>query len=186
MRILLLALAVSCSMIGCAAMIPDERSSTLEQRQLESMAGETTTDVVTASKTTPPNVTIETTAKDGTTFKLTQPASTESTTTAATRAKEDSNLDASGTSIATVTIPLYVKLIGSAIGLFLLLTAGWLILRSSRAVRASWDVVDGTMGDVIHKVRTKAATTNDPALRTELIGMAADLERDRVNFHKEP
>lgn len=176
---LLLIVLSSCS-------LPKETGSERQTSQLESNTAQTTTDVVTAAKSKPADLEITTTEKNGTVVKVTQPVQTTETTSAKTNSAEDRNLDMAAKSSWYSTIPMGVKLILLAVGAIGLLGVGWLVLRSSKAVRASWETVDGSMAGMIHKLRTKATTINDPTIRSELVGMSADLERDRVNFHKEP
>lgn len=178
-RMRLAALIASTALLHGCSLIPTESQSLVNQHQRDLTASKTTTDVVTAAKTSPPNVTITTTAKDGTITKIEQPVSTWAHTNAVTHTDESGNSDAAGSFDETVSIPLGVKLLMLAAGIAALIGILIWVRRASPAVRAATDMADGIIQDAIHRVRSQAMTTTDPAKTAELTTIAADLERDR-------
>ncbi len=171
-------------MSGCA-LIPTEQKSVLEQRQRESVAGKTTTDVVTAAKISPPNVVVQAKGKDGLNVTITQPVQTSEETAAETTANEDSKSSASGSMLDETSIPLWFNLIMMGVAVvFLVIIVGWM-RKKSRAFNAVVEQADGFMDGIVHRVRSEAITTTDPHVTAKLQGIAADIERDRVKFQKE-
>lgn len=179
---------------GCS-MVPTEQSSTLSQKQRESVIGKATTDVVRATDTLPPNVTITTKAKDGTVVQIEQPTRQHSETTASTSAGESSDSSASGSSEWSIKVPMFVKVIGLAVGIGLFIGIIWFLRRNSAAIKKITDVADervaeavsmadDAFSDMIHSVRSEAITTTEPAQVAKLTTIAADIERKRSNFHK--
>lgn len=182
----LLGATVVSSLVGCGSLLPTEDRSLVKQESRESIAGQTTAGVVSAATVQPPDVTITTTAKDGTTVQVKQPAATETTTTANTTASETSDASASGEASQSTTIPMFVKLIGSAVGLGLLWLVFWLWRRTSKAVNAAFAAGDDLAARGIHSVRSLAATLTSPEDRARVLALAGDMERDRTNWHREP
>lgn len=174
-------------MWGCG-LTPTERTSMLDQTRRESVAESTTADVVTASKVVPPTVTITQTGKDGSTVKVETPAATRENTTARTTATTEADTNENASLIDSITIPLYVKVIGLAvgIGMFCAVIGGafWWLRRSSLAVRAATDKADAIVAGAIHKVRSEAINAMPGAETARLVTIAADLERDRSNALK--
>lgn len=179
-----LSMILTVLMLGGCSLIPTERSSLIQQQQRESIAANTTANVVTAAKVNPPEVTITTTAKDGSKIEVKQPAQVTEQTDARTGAHEDSNSEASGTNKNSVSIPMFVKIIGSAIGLFMLLIIFWLIKRSSSAVNAAWTWVDSAIANKIQTTRTLASTTTEPGAIAAYKTMEAELENLRAETNK--
>jgi hypothetical protein len=166
------------TMPGCGL---KESRSLVQQEQRESIATGTTADVVRQTEVTPPPVRV--TTRDGTTIEM--PAASSSTTSASTTASESSDSAASGKATESSTYPLFVKLIGVAVGCFLLMGVAWAIRRQFKAVDLAFAAGDDLAAKMIHKVRTEAIrASGDEA--TRLSTLAGDMERDRTNWHREP
>lgn len=169
---------------GCN-LVPTEQSSTIEQKQRESIATSTTADVVRSTHMVPPEVTISTTAKDGTVMKVTQPAMIDEHVSASTSANESSDSSASGARSWSSSVPWGVQLILAAIGLSMVLGVGWVLLRSSRALKAAWSTADEFAARGIDKVRAMAQAETDPARSTLLNSIVAGLEKDRADLNRD-
>lgn len=163
---------------GC---VPTEKRSTIEQTQRESVAGKANAEVLRETQVQPPPVTV--TTKDGTRVEM--PAAVTETVRAKTEASEVSDSAATGRAEDSETIPLFVKLIGGAVGLSMLLGVGWLLLRSSRALRAAYAVADDYLARGINRVRTMAQVETDPARANLLNSIVSGLEAERAEYNKD-
>lgn len=163
-KILIIAIVLLC--VGCVGGPPKESSSLIQQSQRESIIEKGVTDVVRSTETIQPEVTLKTTAKDGTSTEVTVPASTRTEVAATTNVAAASNSSAQGTNELTESIPLYYKVIGLAIGIFLLtiaLALPWFLLRrSSRAFNAGFTWVDTSVANLIDRWRDQATRSTDP------------------------
>lgn len=171
---------VACWLLACS--VPKEQGSTIQQEQRETVTGRGTTDVVekVLSQPTPSEVYLP----DGTIIRI--PETRTIDRTAKVEAAESSDSAASGSASWYSSIPLGVKLILLAIGLGMLGTIGWLAMRHSRALNGAWKWTDEYMAGKLHAWRTKAAAPDTPPqVRSFLLEETANVERDRVNFHKE-
>lgn len=166
---------------GCSAM---ERESTLNQKQLENNSGKTAADIANAAKITPPDMTITTTAKDGTKVQIVQPVASSSTSNASVNTDEKASFKASGTWEWAESMPAAVKWLIGAIAIGLLIAIVQYLRKNFVSVNKAVEWTDEEMAKGIHKVRNKVMTLTDPHQIAEMTTLAADLERDRTDFHK--
>lgn len=140
------------TMVGC---VPMERASTLEQKQRENVSQKATSEFASSVQPTPLRVHL----KDGTIIE--QPVAAKVFGKA--ESKESSDSSASGNSEWIESIPLFVKLIGLAVGIAALCGAGWLVLRSSKAADAAWKWTDEAISNKVNTLKALAAASTDPA-----------------------
>lgn len=169
-------------LFGCN-MVPTEQASTLQQKQREAVTGQAVVGVSKATDIEPANLTITT---KGGEVKVEQPVHQHSTAEASVNAGESSDSASSGSSEWSVKIPLFAKIIGLAIGVGMIFGLIWFARRSSKAVDEAFNAGDSVIAAQIHKVRSMAMQTTEPAVTTALATMAGDMERERTNFHKAP
>lgn len=163
------------TMVGCS-LIPTEKGGELKQR--ESVAGKGTADIARETKIEPSVVTAE--MSDGKqSIKIEAPAQQQATVTAAAEMEEKSKQTNEASWFQT--IPMFVKLIGMAVGIGLLfLVLKWI---NSRFVNAAFSAGDALGAGMIHKVRSAAMAANgEEAAR--LSTLAGDMERERTEWHK--
>lgn len=176
---LLIALVVFLMMFAGCGLVPTERSASIQQAQRESVAGQATSKVVSESVVRPPNVVVEQTAKDGTRLVITQPAHADQRNTVDVAANETSDSQAAAEARSAVSIPFFVKLIGTAVGAALLLAVLWFVRRSAKAVDAAWSGANDMLGGAIHSLRSRITTATDPSVILALKAEEAELQRLR-------
>lgn len=177
-----LALIPIACLFGCS--LPTEHTSTLDQRQRENVAQRATSDFARSLEPLPTEVTIK--AKDGSTTTIKQP--TPEKTRATATAEENSNSEATGASLNSVTIPLFVKIIGIALGIGLLaaVIGGiiWYLRKSSAAVNAAWNWTDEAISNKLATIRALKGASTDPARIQALTESEAHLESLRADANK--
>lgn len=170
---------------GCIGGPPKERETTLEQRQLENSTSAIATDVTRETKTTQPEVKLSQTNRDGSRTEVIVPAASETKTSATVEAGERGSFNASGSYSWIESIPLYVKVIGLAIGIGLfVLVIGvpiYVLYKHSVAARATIDTLDHGIGAAIHRVKDFAAANKDDAQAITLKTIEAEL----INLRRE-
>lgn len=154
---------------GCGL---QERSSTLEQKQRENVSQSATSDFVQAVKPSPVSITVPQKGADP--IVITTPAAAE--TKAAASVGEESASTASGSGNDSVSFPLFVKIIGLAIGLALLGGLLWLARRSSAAVNAAWTQADDMIASRLKTVSALKGAATEP---TKIAALAE--EESRLN-----
>lgn len=155
---------------GCGL---QERSSTLEQRQREQVSQSSASQF--AQSLTPPPSKVTIPQGDGKPPIVieNQPAAE---TTAKNENKEASNSSASGNSEDSETFPLFIKIIGLAVGIAALVGAVWLLRRSSVAVNAAWTQMDNMIGSRLKTISALKGEATDPARLASLTA-----EESRLN-----
>lgn len=175
----LAALMIALAVGGCS-IFPTETSSRLKQEQRESIAGRTTADVVTQSKTKPPVVIIE----DGK-VRVEVPVEHEERTHARTQASESADAAESLFERNASGLSLAVKLVIGAVGLGLLAAVVFWIIRKIRqgaagaAAAAAFKVADSGMANVINALQARVLTERDPATKEALLSELAAMEKAR-------
>lgn len=168
----------------CACSLPTEHTSTLDQRQRENVAQEATSKFVQAVQPSPVSVIVE--GKDGSKTTITQPAPTSTNASATT--KEKSASEASGNWFDALTIPLFVKIIGIAIGIGLLAAVIgcilWYLRKSSVAVNTAWSWMDEAITNRLNTVKALKGASTDPIRIQALTETEAHLESLRAEANK--
>lgn len=165
---------------GCSGLIPHESESRLNQKQRESIAGRTTADVVSESKTRPPTVTI-----DNGKVKVEVPVEHEERTTARTSAQESADAAETLLDLQTNSVPLFVKLIGGAVGLGLLgFVVFWIVKRirqgaAGAAAAAAFRAADNRLASIIATLEARAATEKDESARLAIQAQLTALNKER-------
>jgi len=167
---------------GCS--LPQDRGSTIQQEQRESVAGNVTADLAdrTFSQPTPTKIEIPT-GKDGNVAKIEIPETRSENKSAVTSASETSDSAASGKASAYVSTPF---LLSAGIGLLLLAAACWLfymLFRKSMALRSAWKVGDEYLSHGIDSVRSMAQAETDPHKSALLNSIVGTLESKRAEFN---
>lgn len=176
---LVLPLAI-CLAAGCA----QEQKSTLEQTQRETITEHATTEIVRDVTTAPAPVTIEVPDRSGELTRIQIPPVVKDNTTVTTAAGADSNSSASGKRVDEATWPFYIKLIGVASGLALLLGVGWLALSFFRirgAWNTGWDWFNERATAHINRIRDAAIREKDD----RVVSLLRELESDAKDLHTE-
>ena len=94
-----------------------------------------------------------------------------------------SHTDQQSTASDSYTIPMFVKIIGLAIGLlvlFLVLKYVWTYIRTnSPAVDAAYKLADAKLAEVIGHIESKRAAATDPQVQANLNDLAATANKAR-------
>lgn len=165
---------------ACSLLIPRETESRLKQQQRESIVGRATTEVVSQSKADLPVVEIET--RDGTKLRVQHG---ESRTDSRTEADERAATSESLLDMSRESVPLFVKLIGGAVGLGLLaLVVFWVIRRikqgaAGAAAAAAFHTADQSIAAVLNGLKNQAMSEPDPAKALMLSTQISALEKSR-------
>lgn len=173
--------AVLLILAGCGL---KEQTSTLEQKQRESIAEKTTANVVRESLVAPAPMTLETVAPDGSKSTFTVPAVANTTTATQTGAEAASDSSASGASVQTDKFPAWVAFIGYGVGGLLAILVVWLILRGSRTARTLTGAVDGVASDAVEMLKSEAMTSTDPAVAAKLATFVNRIEKSKQDWLK--
>lgn len=175
-RTLLLAAVVL--LAGCRSLVPTSRQENAATRVADSANSKAAFEF--AGKIHPsnwPSVTVSNIGK-GTVSIATPPAveSNAKQTVGASAGSRDRSIYE-----MSLTIPLFVKIIGIAIGLVLLLFAikSWVAYIKKSATGRALLVNDRLFADQIDKVSAKLATSVNPQTNAELLVERADLEKKR-------
>lgn len=155
---------------GCGL---QERSSTLEQRQRESLDGSNQAAFVQSTKPDPLKIKIP--QGEGK-----EPIEVQSGTPAETKAEskntQSSDSSAEGKGNDSASFPFFVKAlgVGAAVALFMLL--GWVALRGSTALKAAWREINDMIASRIRTVQSLKGAATDP---TQIAALTA--EENRLN-----
>lgn len=163
---------------GC---VPMERSSTLEQKQRENVGQKATSEFVKSTETPPIEVTTEN--KDGTKTTVKTPGT--SRTTGKASVGEDSDSASSGAWAWSESVPLFVKLIGLAVGLGMLGGIIWFAVNRSAALKSAWAIGDEFLSKQVNRIKGEAMASTDPAHSAKMSAIAAEMEHDRTTFNKD-
>lgn len=149
--------AVATGLAGCGL---QERSSTLEQRQREQVDQASLAQLERSITPAPREIVIPTgNGKEAITIKDVPASSVK----ARTENKEASNSSASGNSEDSETFPMFVKIIGLAVGMAALVGAFWLLRRSSVALDAAWQKTDKMIASRLKTISALKGEATDPA-----------------------
>ena len=179
-RLILWSLIVA-TFAGCQL---QERKSTLEEREKVSYAAKTTADVVRESKAVPSPVQITANASGkGAVVNVaaTQPSPGEETLSARTSGNEGGKTTQTAAFSDSATFPLWIAILGGAIGLILLVIALRMIWRSIKNTGIGHGIAlaNDKLAQQIHGLRTQAATEPDAQVRADLMAHAGNLERTK-------
>ncbi len=172
------------TLTGCA-LVPRERSqqSTLAKREITSdvRAFDVSRHLVSETPTiTMPPIAVRG-ASNVVSVTLTPPRVETVTHQAATNAAA-ANQVSTEAERSTVTIPLFVKLIGGAVGLALLLAVIfgglWLARRHSLAAAAALDTADGELAKIIGSIEARLHTATDGE-KVSALSQLNDLNKTR-------
>lgn len=175
------AVASCCLLTGCSALIPSEH----KQQVAVQTAGELTAkqqDSVTRRSALPNLIASGKESK----IEVTLPTQAAAFST---EVKSESEVESAGKDSAKGTtassIPLFVKLIGAAVGLALLAGIIFWIVRSVRAgaagaaAAAAFNLADRQIASGIGSIETMLHAANDPKEKTLLLAHLANLEKIR-------
>ena len=166
---------------GCSM---KERESTLNQTQRESVAGRGFADVIRELDQNPSDVTIETTAKDGTTVKVTQPVQNTQRTKSSAEVSENSDSSAKGSSHQSDSFPAWVAALGwCAVGV-LVLGVIWFIIHFTKSGRVAYEYGDAVLARKIQSTMSKLAATTNPEVMQALSTELAELQAERVELNR--
>jgi hypothetical protein len=182
----LAALMIFISLVSCS--LPTEQKSTLEQRQRESVVGRASTDIVSATQVHPPDVTVTTKGKDGSTTTVSVPAAVNESKTVKTQASETSDSEASGGWMSEVRIPFGLQLIMIGIGLVVITGGAWMAIqlaKKSKAVTAAWKTADDFASRGINRVKSMVSAETNPEKSNLLNSIVAALESERAELNKD-
>lgn len=181
--IILIGLLVLLALQGCG-FVPTERNTMLNQEHRESTVGKMNSDIVRESKTEPPTLTIQT-GEGESRVEVAMPVRNESTAAVGTDTEEKSKSDSASLWNDIVSIPLFVKLIGLAIGLASLYFVGKWLINASPAAKAGWSYGNEALARQINRLRDRATTEQDPKTLTEIQAAIASLEQERAELNKD-
>ena len=170
---------------GCGSLLPKERSQQTRVAQKEMLASASRESFERAVKSETPTITMPAITVSGSSNTValtvappkvetvTRLAATNTVNTVETSASEEKK---------TVTIPLFVKLIGSAVGLAMLFAviavALWYARKHSAAAAAGLDAADRHLASAIATVESKLNTAA-PSDQSQLLSQLADLNKLR-------
>lgn len=188
----LIGLFVMFQMFGCGL---QERQSTLEQKQRETIAEKTTANVVRESLVAPAPMTIETEGRDGSKSTITVPAVANTTTKTQTAATVASDSEAEGKDLQSSKYPQWLGALAWCLVGFLALILLWLWRRSSvavkaitdkadKAVAAGVDRIEGFGSEVSRVLTSEAASSSDPLFSAKLVALAANLDKSKQDWQK--
>lgn len=178
-----IAAAATLFIAGCS--LPTEHQSTIDQKQRENVSQQATSEFVKSVEPAP--LDIELSDRNGNVIaKIKQPTPTHATGSATVG--ENSDSQASGHALDSLTIPLFVKLIGGAIGLAMLAAVIfgiiWFVRRSSKAVDAAWSGADDIVKSRIDRIKAVMQSTTDPAKVQTLTEAVSQMENARAEINK--
>lgn len=168
-------LAPLLALAGCGG-FPQNRESTLDQKQRENVAQKATSEFAQAVQPTPLQIKLQ----DGTT--ISQPAASQ--VTARAEAGENSDSAAFGASTSSVRLPLSIALLIGAVALILIIIAVWLILKYSSAAKAAWTYGNDALERIIKGIRANQAAETDPKITAALEVAATTATSEQVELNK--
>lgn len=173
-----LAMLVIACLAGCG-FVPSEKASTLEQKQRENVSQNATSEF--AQKVQPLPMTVTRHEKDGSTTIIEQPVPSQ--TQAAATVAENSDSTAAGAAASTETIPMFVKLIGLAIGIgglvWIIIWAVKALKTNSPAIAAAVNAVDSAIAAKIDTIRALKGASTDPVRIQALSDAEAHMQEAR-------
>lgn len=177
-------IAGALGLAGCLS-VPTEQASTLQQKQRENVTQKATSEFAKSLESSPAPLVVEMTSKDGETMKVSQPAPQHQAITGKAFSGEGSDSSAEGSSSWSLTVPLFVKLIGLAVGLGLLAVVVLMIRKHFTIVGAAWSFADEKVSDYIHNLRSIQTTSINPEVNAALKAAEAQAERLRAELNKD-
>lgn len=173
-------LAAVLLLTGCAAMVPTERHQSQSVKTTENIAVETERTTQRQFSVVPEAAIAI--ARDGTnsqvvSIPLGNSVTETFTTTSRTGTGAGSKDSANGS--FTSTIPLFVKLIGAAIGGFLILGVIYFARKSSAGVDAAYKVADQGFANLVGTLRTMATQSTNPEQLNVLNSLIAEVNDQR-------
>lgn len=194
----LLVLILGCLFAFACSLVPTEKTQKVESSNQSSLGAKTSTDIVHEAVGQPVESHYDfsfNNIKGPVAFAMTQPApidagyvKTSAKTNVSDTAVASSRDEASG----SVTIPLFVKIIGVAVGglLFIafLVVAGFFIRRAWMAAKTTaagaalsgfLQEADGKLAAKISALTTVLHTENDPVKKAQIVSQIAELQEAR-------
>lgn len=182
----LAAVVVVLSILSGCGFVPHEQTSTLDQKQRENVSQKGIADFIRSTEPAPFTATIP--QGDGKP-PITVTVPPKQKVEGKAEASENSASENEGSKKDSDTIPLFVKLIGGAVGLAMLAAVVfgiiWFVRRSSAAANVAWKTGDEFIGRIINRFKTEAMASSDPVVSSRLTAAVADAERDRTVFNKD-
>lgn len=168
--------AVSSMLVGCGTMVPQQRQETATSRYVDTLGQKSVGEF--AGKIDPsfwPSVTVSNIGKGS--VSVAMPAHKEVNATVSSKGQAGSQDFLSWDSI--VSIPLGVKLILLAMGIYGVVMVLKYVRKSSASVNAAWQAADQSLARQITKLRNRATTTSNPMEMAQLNADISDAEAER-------
>lgn len=170
---------------GCGTLIPSEHKEQVAVRTAGELAATHSANVTKQSENVAPPMNLSISGKDNKLDLKVESARTSTKVEAADTQDSSGHDSAFGSSMHT--IPLFVKLIGAAIGLGLLFfVIKWIVSylrKSSPAIDAAFQAGDELAAKWINEARHEAMATTDPNALAKLNARIAQMEADRGKFN---
>ena len=175
---LTLILLVAGMLAGCGTLVPSERRASQSVQATEAIATETQQTMRRTFEVVPQAATAMQ-LSNGVPVAVSESLTVESRTTTGAGSEDR----AKGTS--QISIPLFVKVIGLAVGLGMLWLVLWIIRKQSVAAQAAWSAADRAVADSIDFVEAKARESTNPEELNKLNAELARLEKRRGKLASE-
>lgn len=168
---------------GCS--LPQDRGSTIEQQQRETVAGRSTSDIVERVLSHPTPAKLSFPGPEGAMITLEIPETRDVQRRVGMEDAENSDSAASGMASAWTSVPALIAygvgLICIAVGLWML----YMLFKKSSAIRAAWAVSEGYIEQCISPVRGMAQAETDPARSALLNSIISNMEATKAEFNKD-
>lgn len=158
---------------GCASLVPSERAQSAAVKATEALATQQSLTIRRALDSGMERSLAVASNAPVTSAPLHEQLEITSTTTT------DAGSRSSDIGSSIVTIPLFVKLIGLAIGTLFLIIVIWLLRRSSVAVNAAWGAGDTALATLTDRIASIASQASDPAHKSNLNDLLATAQKER-------